>query len=89
MGIDGIEFDKSHHQNLGTFQETWLFQNFLFGLKIGLSWPNHILKIQQKIHFFKLEGVEVSFFNDILTDPACTTHSHNVLCSLLGDTSTP
>ena len=31
MGIDGIEFDKSHHQNLGTFQETWLFQNFLFG----------------------------------------------------------
>ena len=32
MGIDGIKFQPGYHQNLGTFQEIWLFQN-LFCLK--------------------------------------------------------
>ena len=26
MGIDGIEFHPRYQQNLGTFQEVWLFQ---------------------------------------------------------------
>ena len=32
MGIDGIEFHPRYQQNLGTFKEFWLFQNF-FRLK--------------------------------------------------------
>ena len=34
MGIDGIEFHKSYHRNLGTFQDAWLVRNF-FGLKFS------------------------------------------------------
>ena len=30
MGIDGIEFHPRYQQNLGTFQEVWLFQKFIY-----------------------------------------------------------
>ena len=50
MGIDGIEFHPGYHQNLGTFQEVWLFQNFLS--QISPPWTNHFLKI----HFLKTSG---------------------------------
>ena len=33
MGIDGIEFHPRYQQNLSTFQEVWLFQNFCLAQK--------------------------------------------------------
>ena len=36
MGIDGIEFHPGYYQNLGTFQEVWLFQIFLFQISTPL-----------------------------------------------------
>ena len=30
MGIDGIRFHPRYQQNLGTFREVWLFQNFFW-----------------------------------------------------------
>ena len=33
MGIDGIEFHPRYQQNLGTFQEVWLFQKFFLAQK--------------------------------------------------------
>ena len=60
MGIDGFEFHKSQHQNMGTTQEAWLFQNF-FWLKFSPPpWSNDIKKNNRKSIFFKLQGVEVS-----------------------------
>ena len=33
MGIDEIEFQPRYQQNLGTFREFWLFQNFFSAQK--------------------------------------------------------
>ena len=33
MGIDGIEFHPRYQQDLGTFQEVWLFQKFVSAQK--------------------------------------------------------
>ena len=59
MGIDGIEFHKSYHQNLGTFQEASLFQNF-FGIKFCLPLVKSHFKNTIENHFFLLQGVKVS-----------------------------
>ena len=60
MGIDGIEFHTSYHQNLGTFQEVWLFQIFL----VSNFTPHPLVQphLQNTIGnpFFLLQGVQVS-----------------------------
>ena len=50
MGIDGIEFHPGYHQNLGTFSGFGFFR--FFCLKLAPPpWSNHVLKMQQEIHF--------------------------------------
>ena len=65
MGIDGIEFLPDYHQNLGTIQEVWIFQNFCCCFKLTPPpWSNHILKYNRKSIFSKPQGVEVSPSNE-------------------------
>ena len=56
MGIDGLEFHKTYHQNLGTFQEACLFKIF-FLLKFC---PPPLLKS----HFKNTIGNPFSYFRE-------------------------
>ena len=51
MSIDGIEFHPGYHQNLGTFQEVWLFQNF-FCLQLAPPGQITFEKYNRKLFFF-------------------------------------
>ena len=63
MGIDGIEFHPGYHQNLGTFQEVWLFQKKNC-LKLAPPCQIPFLKYDSKSISFKLQGVQVSPSNE-------------------------
>ena len=57
MGIDGIEFHPGYHQNLGTFQELWIFRMLLLS-QISPPPLGQITykKILYEIHFWNTSG---------------------------------
>ena len=66
MGIDGIEFHPRYQQNLGTFQEVWLFQKFFSTQK--KPHPGQIT-------FWKYNGKSI-FWNAVFLDE--TLHKKNL-----------
>ena len=52
-GNDGIKFQTRYHQNLDIFLCVWIFFRNFVCHKICPPHPNHFLKIQWEIRFFK------------------------------------